>query len=148
MNIYKNINTTLKKQSVEYIVIVLMLFFIISDYKVPKNLSKFVDTFIGRLVIILFCISMLFVHNVLGVVSIIFAYELLRRSEKSTGSYQLRHYVPSETIKNGHLTAMQQFPITLEEQMINNLVPLVKNAPSVNSNYKPVMDNLHGAAIL
>lgn len=148
MNILRDIKTTLKKETGEYIVILLMLVFIISDYKVPKDLGNFIDTFMGRIVIIFASISLLFVHKVLGVIGLIFAYELIRRSENATGTYQLRHFVPSETVKNGNLTAMQQFPVTLEEEMVNNLVPQVAHGPSPNSNYKPVMSNLHGAAKL
>lgn len=136
-----------KNELNEYVAIVLMVLFISMKVKVPKILGNMVDTLLGRVIVVGLAMSLLFVHTGLGVVALIFAYELIRRSEKSTGTYQMRHYLPSVERKDRHFTAMNQFPVTLEEQMVNDMVPVVKTAPS-SSKFKPVMNDLHQAAKL
>lgn len=141
------VNKIFKKERNEYVAIALMVAFIVTDTKVPKVLGNLVDTLVGRVVVIGLAVSLLFVHHALGVIALIFAYELIRRSESSTGTFQLRHYLPGLEKKNSHLSAMNQFPVTLEEQMVNKMVPVVSGPPS-SSKFKPVMDNLHQAAKL
>jgi hypothetical protein len=145
-----NIYRVLKRERNEYVAIVLMVLYIVSNAGVPEFLGSMIDTMVGRVVVFLFAASLLYVHKVLGVVALVFAYELIKRSERSTGTYQLRHHVPSEAKKNKHLNAMNQFPITLEEEMVQKLVPLVSSSAhdTANADYKPVMNGLHGAASL
>ena len=117
---------------------------------VSENLSVKSDRIWSRKYTITFNspIGMFFVHNVLGVVALLFAYELIRRSEQATGTYQMRHFLPSEYVKGKHFDAMNQFPVTLEEEMVQKMVPLVDNSVPVYTNFKPVMDKLHHAAKL
>jgi hypothetical protein len=146
MNIYK----VLKRERNEYTAIALMVLYIVSNMGVPQMLASLIDTMVGRVIVVAFAVSLLYVHKVLGVVALVFAYELIKRSEQTTGSYQVRHFVPSETKKNQHLTAMNQFPVTLEEEMIQKLVPMVSSSSidTAQADYKPVMNGLHGAASL
>lgn len=147
-----NMNKLFKKQRNETIAIVLMVLYIVSNAGVPKVLAEMIDTILGRVIVVAFAISLLYVHSVLGVVALVFAYELIKRSEQSTGTYQIRHFVPSESKKNKHLTAMNQYPITLEEEMVHKLVPLVvspaHDMSTAHIDFKPVMNGLHGAASL
>ena len=39
-------------------------------------------------------------------------------------------------------------PITLEEEMVSKMAPLVVNNDGPQSNYKPMMDDQHGASIV
>ena len=138
----------LKKERNEYIVIALMTSFILFDVKVPGLVANAVDTLVGRVIVIALAASLLMVHPVLGVVSLIAAYELINRSEKSTGTYQKRQYLPSGANKDKHLTAFNQFPLTLEEELVHKMVPFVQEGSSMPSSYKPVQDKLHQASQL
>lgn len=135
----------LKKETNEYIIVSLMVLFIITDMKLPVFLANLIDTLFGRIIVIIAALALFFMHNVLGTIGLIFAYELIKRSEKETGSYQMRHYLPSENVKGKHFDAMNQFPVTLEEQVIAKLVPISKKhlpAPE----FKPIQNKLHDAA--
>lgn len=138
---------TLKRENKEYVVIALMTLFIITNMNVPSIIAQLVDTLFGRIIVIITALSLFFVHHVLGSVALIFAYELIRRSEQSTGTYQMRHFLPSETIKGQHFDAMNQFPVTLEEEMVAKLVPM-SNKILGEPEFKPVMDKVHDAAKL
>lgn len=138
----------LKKEQNEYVAIFLMVLFIVFNVTVPEPLAVLIDTLPGRIIVMALAASLLYVHNVLGVIAIIFAYILIHRSERKTGTYHMRKFLPSEAKKDRHLSAMNQFPSTLEEQMVQDMVPFVKDGPITNPNYKPVSENLHDAAKL
>lgn len=138
----------LKKEQNEYVAIFLMVLFIVFNVTVPEPLAVLIDTLPGRIVVMALAASLLYVHNVLGVIAIIFAYILIHRSERKTGTYHMRKFLPSEAKKDRHLSAMNQFPATLEEQMVQDMVPFVKDGPITSPNYKPVSENLHDAAKL
>lgn len=138
----------LKKEQNEYVAIFLMVLFIVFNVTVPEPLAVLIDTLPGRIIVMALAASLLYVHNVLGVIAIIFAYILIHRSERKTGTYHMRKFLPSEAKKDRHLSAMNQFPATLEEQMVQDMVPFVKDGPITSPNYKPVSENLHDAAKL
>lgn len=138
----------LKKERNEYVAISLMVLFIIFNVSIPQPLADLIDTLPGRVIVMALAASLLYVHRVLGVIAIVFAYILIHRSEKKTGTYQMRKFLPSQAKKDRNLSAMNQFPTTLEEQVVQNMVPLVKDGPLTSPNYKPVSENLHDAAKL
>ena len=60
----------------------------------------------------------------MGVLGLFSAYILIRRSSAATGSYAVEAYVPSERRKSEELSAFNQFPVTLEEQVVALRAPL------------------------
>ena len=83
-------------------------------------------------------------HPVVGAIGLVAAYQLILRSQ---GQQSMAVYVPSEAKKSRVLTAMNQFPTTIEEQVIANQIPYVfKLTAPGNMPYKGVQDKLHGAA--
>jgi hypothetical protein len=139
MNFTKNLFKTEKKY--QNFLAVLFAIYIIFDIQTPAFLASMVDTMFGKIVVILIALSM-FTHSgpVAGALGIVAAYELIKRSSVSTGSYGVQHYLPSEHKKCGNINAMNQFPITLEEMMVQKMAPLVRNSSSPNYNFKPVLN--------
>lgn len=135
---------------VEYITIMLMIVFMISNVDVPKPIASLIDSLAGRVIVILGSLSLLVLHRPLGIVSLVFAYELIQRSEMKTGTYQTRTFLPSETRKGQHFDAMNQFPTTLEEEVVAKMVPLVRenDADADNAEHQPVLSKIYGAAML
>jgi hypothetical protein len=56
-----------------------------------------------------------------GVLGLFAAYILIRRSSISSA---IESYVPSEARKSNELSVLNQFPVTLEEQMVALRAPL------------------------
>ena len=136
---------SVKSNKSSTILALLLSIFIIFNIQPPHELAKLVDNLLGRVVVIIGALSLLFAHPVLGVLGIVAAYELIRRSENTTGTGPLRKYLPTELKKKQHLTAMNQFPVTVEEQVISQMLP--RNTGSLPPpSYKPVLDSLHEAA--
>jgi hypothetical protein len=86
-------------------------------------------------------------NPVVGVLSIVAAYFLIKRSSITTGSFAIQKYLPSEASRSEDFSKLNEVPITLEEQMVFKMAPLVKHdAQYPDANYKPVLDSLHEAA--
>ena len=137
----------LKKEPVEYTSIAMMSLFIESDMIVPKSIANIVDTLFGKILVIILALSLFFIHHILGGIALIFAYELIKRSEKSTGSFHKLNYLPSEYKKGQHFSALNQFPVSLEEEIVQKLVP-ISNKNLGEPTYKPILSKLHDSASL
>ena len=138
----------LKKELNEYVLVGLLVLFVLFNVRVPECVGLLVDTVLGRVVVLGAAVALLFKHPVLGAVALVAAYMLVHRAEKSTGSYQVRQFVPSELTKNKELNAYNQFPVTLEEEVVHKMVPYVNEGAMSPPSYKPTQDKLHDAAKL
>jgi hypothetical protein len=138
-----------KRNKHQLIWIVLLVLYILFDVKTPVGLADFVDSNVGML-ILLFLAGMGFYYftPVVGVLILVALYELLKRSTELTGSSALKKFVPSEFNKHNQMKAMNNNGPTLEEEVVNNMAPLVKHAGAPNADYKANSnDELQGAPI-
>ena len=127
---------------------VLLSVFIVFDIKIPNIIANLVDSLLGRVVVMIGALCLLFAHPVLGVLGIVAAYELVRRSENTTGTGPAHRYLPSERRKSTQLNALNQFPVTVEEQVIANMLPQTTTAQLPPPSFKPVLGPLYEAAKL
>jgi len=121
--------------------------FIIFDVEIPLVLAEIVDNPLGKIGVSALALCILSQNTLLGVMSIIAAYVLIQRSEGKTGSYGVRNYVPNEHKKLGHLNAMNQFPTSLEEEVINTMLPMNRNIDLRQPEFKPVLADNHDAEL-
>jgi hypothetical protein len=100
--------------------------FVLFKINVPHVLAALIDTSVGKIVVIALAVMLVFAHPVLGSVALITAYELINRSERQTGSYQMRRFLPSEMNKVRMLDVYNvAYEKTLEEEMVDNMVFMV-----------------------
>ncbi len=117
-----------------------------SDVQVPGVIGELVDTIVGKIVVVMVALSLFGAHPVVGAIGLVAAYQLILRSQ---GLQSASIYIPSERKKSQVLTAMNQFPVTIEEEVISKQIPYVfKRNAKGNDPYKGVQDKLHGAAKL
>ena len=90
-------------------------------------------------------LSLLSMNTLLGIISLIAAFVLIQRSGEATGTIGARAYLPSETKKSGQLSAMNQFPVTVEEEIISNMLPTTNYRDMTPPEFKPVLDENHDA---
>ena len=139
----------LKKQHAgELILIVLMIIYLLLGLKTPEVIANLVDNLVGKVVIVLVVIY-LFMHSnpILAVVAALVAFDLMRRSSQATGIDALKAYAPSEEKKMSQFTAFNQFPYTLEQEVVAKMAPLVHSGSSLSkASYKPLLDNLYDAS--
>ena len=139
-----------KEHRGEFILIVLIIIYLILGFKTPELIAVMIDNVIGKVVIILIVIY-LFLHAnpILAVLAALVAFDLMRRSNDVTGLGALSAYAPSEKKKMSQFTAFNQFPYTLEQEVVAKMAPIVRSGSSLNPpSYKPLLDNLYDAASL
>lgn len=148
MNPMKAFNKVLKpKKGREALLLVVLVVYILTNVQTPGPLAKVVDNVYGNVAVTMLAIAFFMkTKSVAGVLSLVAAYELIKRSSMNTGSHALRNFVPSEHKKLADFAKYNEFPMTLEEEMVAKLAPLVKHAPAANANYKPILSDLHEAA--
>ena len=132
----------------EIVLIVLFIIYLTLGLKTPQPIANIVDTLVGKIVIFIIVVF-LFMHAnpILAILSLFVAYDLIRRSSMTTGIDSLKKYAPSEKKKMSQFTAYNQFPYTLEQEVVAKMAPIIKSGMSINqSSYKPMLDNLHDAS--
>jgi len=136
----------MKKDTHHYVLAALLTIFIVSNIRVPSIVKELVDNVIGKIVVVMIALSLFAAHPVVGAIGLVAAYQLIMRSQ---GLQAASIYIPSEVKKSRTLTAMNQFPVTIEEEVISKQIPYVfKRHAQGNTPYKGVQDKLHGAAKL
>ena len=144
-----NFTTTLrslKYQTQHHLVLaVLLIIYILVNVQTPHSIATLVDTTFGKVAVVLAALSMFRVNMVIGVLGLVAGYQLLMRSSLTSGSFAIHNYLPSEASKVIDFSRYNDFPPTLEEEMVKKMAPIVVDDSS-NLDYKPVLDGLHDAA--
>ena len=121
--------------------------YIIAGVHVPEELANAVDTTVGNIVVAGLALSLFAGLNpIVGFLGLLAAYELVRRSANQSSQGLIRNYVPSEKGKVIDFSRYNQYPTTLEQEMVGKMAPLVVRPGSPNLHYKPMTDALHDAA--
>ena len=135
------------KKARETLLLIVLVVYIIAKVDTPMPLAKLVDNVYGNAAVSILALAFFMkTKSVAGVLAIVAAYELIKRSSVKAGSHALRNYVPCEHKKLADFKKYNEFPITLEEEIIAKMAPLVKHAPAANAEYKPVLSDTHDAS--
>ena len=143
-----------KENAGELVLAILFIIYLIMGYKTPEPVAGMLDSLVGKVVMFVIVIYMFMNHNsVLAVLALFVAFDLIRRSSSTTGDTmtisQLQKFAPSEKNKMSQFTAFNQFPYTLEQEVIKKMAPVVKPGSSVSkASYKPLLENLYDASPL
>tara|TARA_B100001769_G_C21951011_1_gene512052 strand:+ start:355 stop:798 length:444 start_codon:yes stop_codon:yes gene_type:complete len=134
----------IKKRQELYLAIILVIYILI-NFKTPECLSNLIDNNVGKLIVVIFTITLVMKTNpILGVLSIIAAYELIKRSNRVNQIFA-NDNIPSERTKIQKLRELNNFPVTLEEEIVKNMPPLVKYDLPSNTTFKPILNDTHNA---
>ncbi len=147
----ESFSSLFKKQHMgELVLVILFIVYLILGLKTPEPIANLIDTLVGKVVIILVVIY-LFMHAnpILAVLALLVAFDLMRRSSMATGIDALKKFAPSEEKKASQFTAFNQFPYTLEQEVVAKMAPIMKSGFSLTqASYKPLLDNLYDASPL
>ena len=129
----------------QLILCILFIIYLVAGTITPPSISKMIDTIYGKIIIILLSVFLFMNTNpILGVLSIFVAYELIHRA---TGRYALEQYLPTEQKKYSNMTEMNQFPYTLEQEMVKKMAPIRQTMDTQSpADFHPILDDLHDAA--
>jgi len=130
----------------QLLLLVVLILYIVLNIQTPPLLAELIDNIYGNIIIILCAFYLLSNSNpILGVIALFATYELIKRSSHSTGTLAINRFLPTETKKGVHLSAFNQFPITLEEEVVKDMVPLISTTGPTNLQYKPALNDIHNA---
>ena len=139
-----------KEHMGELVLVILLIVYLILGFKTPEPIASMIDSLVGKVVIFIIVIY-LFMHAnpILAVLSLFVAFDLIRRSSMTTGIDALQRYAPSEQKKSSQFSAFNQFPYTLEQEVVAKMAPIMKSGSSLTqASYKPLLDNLYNASPL
>ena len=138
-----------KKENMgELALAILLIVYLVLGFRTPDAVAGMVDTLVGRIVMFVIVIF-LFLHAnpLLAVLALFVAFDLMRRSSVATGIDALQKFAPSEEKRTSQFTAYNQFPYTLEQEVVAKMAPMVSAGSSLTqASYKPMLDNLYDAS--
>lgn len=129
------------KKTMEIILTLLFIFYIILNTNPPMLIANMIDNILGKIAIFLIIIY-LFINKyfILGILSIWVFYDLIKKSGIITGN-DLKKYIPSEKKKFSNLNAYNQFPYTLEQEIIAKMTNMKTSDSSfAHYSWKPNTD--------
>lgn len=147
-NLFKMKDLTFKTQ--DMILAIVFVVYLISNMKLSSFLEKLIDTTSGNIVVVIMALFVFKMFNPLvGVLALIVAYELMRRSSVSNSNILLKQEVPSEKSKQHEMEVLnkESKKRTLEEEMIDDVKVYVSD-DATPSNVKPLLSDLHNASNL
>lgn len=154
MKLLKKLIKTEKQH--EMLLTALFILYILFDIQLPTVLANLVDSLTGNIVVALLALSVfVYTNPIIGILAFIVAYLMVRRSSSASGSYAMKHYLPSEKTKQQDFLKYNQaaefskyndFPDTLEQEVVAKMAPLEDNTPEEKSTFKPIQCPGHDAA--
>jgi len=140
-------NQLFSKENIgENILIALLVIFLVIGKPIPQPLNQYVDTNMGIVVIIIIAISLFAYSPVLGVVGLLVAYQIIRK----TGTFAIGMYMPSEEKKWVSSEKDYNRPSdTLEQDVIRTMAPTVNPDLMVSTgDFIPTLGNTRDAEVL
>jgi hypothetical protein len=139
-----------KEHMSELVLVIFFIIYLILGLKTPEPIANLIDTLVGKIAILIIVLYLFMNANpILAVLSLFVAFDLIRRSSLATGIDALKKYAPSEEKKMTQFTAYNQFPYTLEQEVVAKMAPISKAGFSLTqASYKPLLENLYDAASL
>ena len=138
--IKKQLNNVTSLLNLENILGLCLTLFITLELQPSMTLASFFSSAGGYFVLfVLFLYITLTLNPIVSIIYIIFAYELIRRSNIKAQSGYLK-FVPGENTKSKYMKKNNYFPNTLEESIINERVPKINYGEGNNFEFK---DNAH-----
>ena len=139
-----------KKHLKDMMLVLVFSIYLIMGYPTPEPVATVVDTLLGKLVIMIVVVSLfVYANPVVAVLSLLVAFDLMRRSSMSTGIDALSRYAPTERKKMSQFTAFNQFPYTLEQEVVKKMAPILKGGYTMSkATYKPTLEQQHNASFI
>jgi hypothetical protein len=141
-----------KISTLEILVFVLFVIYLVFQIQTPSVLIPFISSPFGITIVLIITLLVFFFTNpILGVLSLFVAYEFIRRSMSVVGKVVTVKYTPTQMKKDMEMVAMNPPKVvSLEEDIVSKMAPygmseLIKMEPS---SFKPVAENINNASMV
>jgi hypothetical protein len=144
-----NINNINNMMGGQFMLLIIFIVYIVFNVPTPEPIASLIDSTLGYVIVIgLFALMAVNLNPVVTLIGVFAIYLLFKRSSISSGSLAMTKFLPSENVKGQHLNAFNQFPVTLEEEVVQQMAPLQSGPAMGPKTFTPVLDNLHDATFL
>jgi hypothetical protein len=154
-NFKKSFDHLVSEKPSQLILGIIFVFYILLNVHTPPILAGAIDNIFGKvLVVAIAAVIFMKTNPVIGVLGFVVAYQMIKTASVTTGTYAMKHFLPSESSK---LQEMQSFNVqsptdddkSLEAEMVAKMAPLVMSGSGDSgSNYSPVLADQHAATPL
>ena len=136
-----------KQKTMEIILGCLMILYLLAGIQLPSSLNSAFNSWIGQVIMLLIVFYMFCNSNIiLGILTLLVVLSIMMNNQSSTMSIAMNNQ-PSEETKSQQFTQFNQFPYTLEQEMVKKMVPLYSAGDSINNaSYVPIMDNVYDSS--
>ena len=132
----------------QLVLTIVLLCYIILNIQTPKMLANVADNIVGQGVVIILALSLFSTSNkILGLIGVVAAYEFIKRTSNVAGNYA-KQFIPSQRKKNNDFKKYNDFPKTLEEEVVQNMPKTVYASDPENGNFQPLLSNAGEATSL
>lgn len=143
-----------KKNIGQFILGCFFVLYLIMGYTLPYELSKFLSSSLGIVVVVLLTVFLLITCNpIVGILAIFVAFELVKRAKmgystiSNVGLQSLAQFNPKERTVYSKFSPTNQFPLTLEEEMVTKLAPICDpNSNLKKATYIPTLESIYDSA--
>jgi hypothetical protein len=128
----------------ECVLSILIVFYVLLGVRTPSMVEGVIETIPGKFGLALLVLYLvMYAHPFLAIL-VAFAIFILF---KNTSANIMKSYLPSEEKKMSQFTAFNQFPYTLEQEVVAKMAPVFKPGFSMEkSTFSPKLENTHDAA--
>lgn len=128
---------------------ILFVIYLVMGFQMPENVAELIDTSFGKIIVAIIAL-MLFAYSnpVLGILSLLVAYQLIKGASIKTGMAGLEEFYPTEAKKWSPFTSTNQFPYTLEQEVVKNMTTQKFNTEYVKAPFRPTLEDTHDASPL
>jgi hypothetical protein len=137
-----------RKNMGQLILIILFLIYLVIGYNTPHDLAILIDNIWGKAIIIIIAIVLFASSNpILGILGFFVAYKLIMTSNIDSGNYGKEHYIPKEEKKYADMINNNEYPYTLEQEIIKLRAPIYHyNSDNHTYSFTSSLDDLKNAA--
>lgn len=133
----------------EMILCGVLIIYLLIGVPTPTIVDTISTSFIGQIILSALSIYLFIKCNIVVAILFLGVLFIIMYKEDQFGLAALNKYSPSEEKKQGQLNVYNQFPYTLEEEVVAKMAPIVRSNFSLTpTTYKPVIGNLHDAQVL
>ena len=120
----------------EIVLFIIMVVLFLVPFEVNNNASLVFENVIGKILIAIIILCLFTFNPLLGLMSVLLAFKLFNLYNNDG---MIKDYIPSKEKRDKVLKKYNDFPLTLEENVINNLKDYKynNNSNKEKANFKP-----------
>ena len=136
-----------KKNMPQLLLVILFIIYLVIGFKTPEGVATMIDSTFGKIVVALVALLLFAYSNpILGVLGVFVAFHLINNASIRTGMAALEEYAPTEEKKWSPFTKENQFPYTLEEEVVKKMAPQKFDTNFMKASYQPLLEDTYDAA--